>query len=274
MHRLLPAVIVSFLFLSNSAFAAPAKSVADLQAQTAATETKISDARRSLTQLEASVAAAEKAEQELQIDFDKKKKAWEGSSTICKSAICSYLPKAEGDPALKAEMDKARAALVAAQAQRKQAQKDRDDVQEAVEDLTDAASKETRDLASANRALATAIKGANLMADFNSVVDRAGSVDDALDYMESQYDKALLGAYLQDKMSMLLNSNAFCKAQLSCEGGKNKGMLPHAAVQQELFPSAKDVTRSGEYREKLKSIREAGSAPAAPAKGSTGGSTN
>ena len=75
------------------------------------------------------------------------------------------------------------------------------------------------------------------------------NIDSKLDDMERIYDQAEVGAYFQDKIGQLLNSNVICKARKRCMVSEPKE-IPSSVIQNELFPESKK-TRS-EYYNKVK----------------------
>ena len=87
-----------------------------------------------------------------------------------------------------------------------------------------------------------------------TLTDEADDVDDILDGIEAVYDKSLLGAYLQDKIGQLLNSNVICRTIKRCRVREPSRISPED-IQKELFPETQ--TRS-EYYEKVKKRRSSG----------------
>jgi prefoldin subunit 5 len=75
-------------------------------------------------------------------------------------------------------------------------------------------------------------------------------VEATLNDMEKDYDKSVLGAYLQDKFGQLLNSQVICSAVKRCPTNDPKKIEPER-IRKELFPeSAADAVRS-DYYEKV-----------------------
>jgi septal ring factor EnvC (AmiA/AmiB activator) len=68
----------------------------------------------------------------------------------------------------------------------------------------------------------TALNVSNLTRDFQALDAKFENVGLKLDLVKEKYDNAMLGAYLQDRMAGLLNSDAFCTASKSCEGTRAK----------------------------------------------------
>lgn len=74
-----------------------------------------------------------------------------------------------------------------------------------------------------------------------------------LDEIENYYDKTLMGAYFQDKIGQLLNSDVMCSAVKRCRPG-GKMEIPAVQIKNELFPKS-EATRS-EYYDKVKKRRD------------------
>lgn len=70
---------------------------------------------------------------------------------------------------------------------------------------------------------------------FQSLQSIVNDTNRTLDEIEHKYDQALLGAYMKDKMTALLNSKAFCSAAVNCElSAKDK--KPIGPEMNEVFP--------------------------------------
>ena len=67
--------------------------------------------------------------------------------------------------------------------------------------------------------------------------------------MESVYDKSLLGAYVQDKIGQLLNSQVICSARKRCLDGDPK-KIPAEKIKDELFP---ETRHRSDYFDRVKS---------------------
>lgn len=81
------------------------------------------------------------------------------------------------------------------------------------------------------------IKHLKLTASFSKLEDNIDSMDDALNKVSEKYDKSIVGAYIRDKISGLLNSKAFCSAQKSCSKATFSEVEPHE-IRLELFPES------------------------------------
>ncbi len=99
--------------------------------------------------------------------------------------------------------------------------------------------------------LRTKIKEQSVTMGFNELNQELNNVDHTLDEIEQVYDKSRLGAYFQDKMGQLLNSQVICQIRRRC-WSKGKDPIPAKDIQKELFPETK--SRS-EYWEKVNSSR-------------------
>jgi DNA repair exonuclease SbcCD ATPase subunit len=117
----------------------------------------------------------------------------------------------------------------AAKANRETVQRTQDELQKKVDELNRKKSELARsaersqgDLAQANAAIATALQSQGLVTDFALLQAKVGSVDRTLDRMAAAYDKAILGAYLKDKMVGLMNSDAMCKSVARCSSKGSK----------------------------------------------------
>lgn len=66
------------------------------------------------------------------------------------------------------------------------------------------------------------------------------SAETELAELKSAYDKSLLGAYLQEKMAMLLESNVMCESINSCQGGTNPKSVDkfNKKLRDQVFPNA------------------------------------
>lgn len=95
--------------------------------------------------------------------------------------------------------------------------------------------------------MATEIRMLNVQTRLLELTGDVDDIDDKLDDIERVYDASLLGAYLQDKIGQLLNSNVICQISRRCNGGD--GEISASDIQKELFPNTQ--TRSG-YRRKVR----------------------
>ncbi len=81
-----------------------------------------------------------------------------------------------------------------------------------------------------------------------------GNIDQVLDQVERIYDRTVLGAYMQDKIGQLLNSQVICAARKRCAVGDPR-KIPPSQIRDELFPSTQ--TRRSYYdHERLRKIRD------------------
>lgn len=123
-------------------------------------------------------------------------------------------------------------------------------LREAKADLVTELKTTNKDMASANNAFVAALEAGNVTEDFNVLKLKMGNTEAALDRMNSQYDKAILGAYLKDKIGLLLNSQLICQARSRCDV-KNPVEIKNEDVQNVLFPGSNSSTREKSYYEKI-----------------------
>ncbi len=71
--------------------------------------------------------------------------------------------------------------------------------------------------------------------EFDKLSNKFENMDDNLDSMERSLDKAILGAYVQEKITRLLTSDVFCQAKEKCGSGAK---IDPSLAQSELFPQA------------------------------------
>ena len=57
---------------------------------------------------------------------------------------------------------------------------------------------------------------------YNELQDQNHDIQDIIQTVNDVYDKSLLGLYLKNKMTSLVNSSAFCNAHKKCEGSYEK----------------------------------------------------
>ncbi len=95
------------------------------------------------------------------------------------------------------------------------------------------------------KALETKIEIQSLDAQFEGA-------DDKIDELERLYDRSQVGAYVQEKVSQLVNSLTICRAMRRCEV-KDETPIDAKSIQEELFPESK-ATRSEHYQ-KVKTRR-------------------
>ena len=74
-------------------------------------------------------------------------------------------------------------------------------------------------------------------------------MDDKLDALERVYDKSVMGAYLQDKIGQLLNSNAICMARNRCAKLDPEKIDPET-IRKELFPESSKGYQRSDYHDK------------------------
>lgn len=99
-----------------------------------------------------------------------------------------------------------------------------------------------------NKLLNTKLRVADLRMSLMELDFKKNGIDSTLNDMERIYDKSLLGAYLQDKMGQLLNSQVVCSVQKRCMGTDPK-MIDSQRIRSEIFPESEAVR--GNYYEKV-----------------------
>lgn len=99
-----------------------------------------------------------------------------------------------------------------------------------------------------NKLLNTKLRVADLRMSLMELDFKKNGIDATLNDMERIYDKSLLGAYLQDKMGQLLNSQVVCSVQKRCMGTDPK-MIDSQRIRNEIFPESEAVR--GNYYEKV-----------------------
>lgn len=75
-----------------------------------------------------------------------------------------------------------------------------------------------------------------------------GDIGHKLDMMEQKFDTTILGAYIQEKIGLLVNSNIICEARNRCVT-KNPAEVSNQRIQEVLFPGSK-LTGERKYRDK------------------------
>ncbi len=124
------------------------------------------------------------------------------------------------------------------------------DVDKEIDVLLATVSKDEAKKDETMRALMQKIKSQGLAIDFAALGTKLKGTDEALDYIEGVYDKTLVGAYLQDKIGQLLNSQVICAANNRCSVAGAQDILP-TVIQKELFPNSRKAR--SEYYEKVNS---------------------
>lgn len=83
-----------------------------------------------------------------------------------------------------------------------------------------------------------------LLHDFSEIRNKHYDIGAQLDEFERLVDKSSLGVYLQDKIGLLLSSNAICNASQRCKTGERKEL--DKSYLKEVFPEMNDEnSRSG-----------------------------
>ena len=100
---------------------------------------------------------------------------------------------------------------------------------------------------------ALTIETLGLQVKLSDLGDNLRDIDHVLDEVERLYDNTVLGAYMQDKIGQLLNSQVICAARKRCAVGDPR-KIPPSQIRDELFPSTQ--TRESYYdHDRLQRIR-------------------
>lgn len=91
------------------------------------------------------------------------------------------------------------------------------------------------------------VENNSLMYEFSKLQTELIHVDEKFDIIEDIYDKKMIGAYVQDKIGQLLNSQVICAARKRCMSA-DPTSIPAKTIQKELFPS---TSSRSEYDKKV-----------------------
>jgi hypothetical protein len=106
-----------------------------------------------------------------------------------------------------------------------------------------------------NQGLATNLQNDTLwlLHDFEQTRDQTQEIGKSLDEVEKVIDKSRLGVYMQDKVGLLLSSDAFCNAQKRCQGNPAERKELDTSYLKEVFPEIGSAKRTGtQYYDKAK----------------------
>ena len=101
---------------------------------------------------------------------------------------------------------------------------------------------------------ALTIDALKLQARFSELDDNLEDIDQVLDSVETIYDRTVLGAYMQDKIGQLLNSQVICTARKRC-AIRDPEKIPPGVIQRELFPTSERIRESYYNHDRLQRIR-------------------
>ena len=94
------------------------------------------------------------------------------------------------------------------------------------------------------------IKALDLKSSFSDIDNNIDDFGQTLDLLEAHYDKTVMGAYMQEKMGLLLNSQAICTARKRCATMKPERVSPET-IRNEMFPESSDKFSQRDYYQKL-----------------------
>ena len=100
------------------------------------------------------------------------------------------------------------------------------------------------------KALELQVRLLNTTMKFQNLRLNVESIDDTLDDIERVYDQSVLGAYFQDKIGQLLNSQVFCKAARRRCDDPNPYPINPEIIRNELFPDTEEYRGSNSKNEK------------------------
>lgn len=101
----------------------------------------------------------------------------------------------------------------------------------------------------ANKKFMSILQSQSVTTDFLMLKNQLGDTDKALDKMSAFYDKTMMGAYVKDKVGLLLNSQLICQARRRCDV-KEPAIIPNSDIENVLFPKTGDSTRNQQYYNK------------------------
>lgn len=161
-----------------------------------------------------------------------------------------------GDPALKKKMEEARAKLEVAQKAAGELEAKAQSLGREASGLALAARREEIDQKRQVAALNSAILGQSMLTEFAMVQNKLGDTDMVLEKMSNAYDKSMLGAYLKDKIGLLVNSQLMCESVARCNV-KERKEVPAERIQETLFPGTANSTRKGNLYDKTHETKAA-----------------
>lgn len=233
--------IISVLFIANGAMAG----VNDLAILANELKVKNNQVATDLKLAKQQAEAAKKSVESLRKEYEAAKTDWETSA----GGIGGF-KSGSGDREFKKNMDAAKSKLDMAEKSAAQLDAQVEQLNNLSTNLVQESEKNDGEIENINRAFAAALKSQGLISDFNILKGKIGSIDDTLDRMSTEYDKALLGAYIKDKIGLLLNSNLMCEAAKRCKS-LEPTKIQNDKIEQVLFPGTSNSTRKQDYYEKV-----------------------
>lgn len=188
----------------------------------------------------------------LRKEFKMAEQQWEKSA----GGIIGGFGRGSGDPALKTKMDEARAKLEVAQKAAGELEMKAQTLGREASGLALAARRDEIDQKRQVAALNSAILGQSILTEFAMVQNKLGDTDMVLEKMSNAYDKSMLGAYLKDKIGLLVNSQLMCESVARCNV-KERKEVPAERIQETLFPGTANSTRKGNLYDKTHETKSA-----------------
>ena len=188
--------------------------------------------------------------------MDQAKQKWRDSAGGLSQGWFEGLFEEDGDPQMKVAHEQAKKAQASLETEREKLKKYQLELRKAerkIEQTDTLIDTLEHDNKQRITWLVYALRSQRLSSDFNKLENQFFRMEDTLDKMEEIYDNALIGAYLQDKIGQLLNSNVICEARSRC-ATKDTKKISAEIIQKELFPKGK-WRRKG-YYEKVQRRRD------------------
>ncbi|MEN0060395.1 MAG: hypothetical protein AAGB31_16260 [Bdellovibrio sp.] len=222
---------------------APPASIANIEESLQSLKEQNSQLSRSLVGLTSKVTEAEKATAAAQKEFD-------SVDAEYTEAVGSAFSLRRGKNApLEEKLKAANQKLDAAKAEEKNIRGQAQSVSSTQKKLIATISRQEQSQQKANEVLVTALNSSNVLDDFSRLQRSIGDTDLTLEKISNSYDKTLLGAYLKDKMGLLLNSNLMCEGYNRCKVPEPK-KIPNENIEKTLFPDTSNSTRKQNYYDK------------------------
>lgn len=99
-----------------------------------------------------------------------------------------------------------------------------------------------------NKAIAEVLKAQGLTIQFSELKRQIGDTDNTLARISDFYDKGTIGAYVKDKIGLLLNSRLLCEANARCKTGDGvREEIQPGRIEEVLFPNTSESTSKRNY---------------------------
>lgn len=243
-------LVVCGILATTPLFAADA--VKDVDNKVAALNVKNNQFAQDLAALRKQQEEAGLKASALRKEFKLAEEQWEKSA----GGIIGGFGRGSGDSVLKTKMDEARAKLEVAQKAATELEVKASSLSRDAATVTMAARKEEIDQKRQVAALQSAILGQSMLTEFVMVQNKLGDTDMVLEKMSNIYDKSMLGAYLKDKIGLLVNSQLMCESVARCNV-KERKEVPAERIQETLFPGTANSTRKGNLYDKTHETKTA-----------------